>query len=426
MRTKKHKKCSFEELYILCMIWGKSPNSYNKIKGRNRYQLYLSPLELNMISELREKGSYKDSIIEISKNVNNEYVIKYKKLIWTVPKENSNPALIKNSIIQDNKYINENRTLKESLVKQQVKLDKLESILDLKEALTDVELYEIGDSTTDSLGDSTAVALLSDIHYEMRVLKESVMGLNEYSPDIAKSRIETFFIKLVESINHNQDKLKVNRLIIGMLGDLINGWLRAEAEQTNSMSPQEAISDLKSILLSGLKYVNTHLKVDDILIVGIVGNHARTTEKMQHGNVTQTNYEYFLYKDLEQMCQLLELDKIKFYVPKSAMAIVPIYDKKYLFAHGNQFKYAGGVGGIYPSMLKWYLRVAKLFKIEKAFIGHWHTAISIKEVVVNGSVVGYDSYAMSFGFDFEKPTQQLIFINKQYGIILHAPIYLTT
>jgi hypothetical protein len=77
-------------------------------------------------------------------------------------------------------------------------------------------------------------------------------------------------------------------------------------------------------------------------------------------------------------------------------------------------------------MLKWYLRVAKLFKIEKAFIGHWHTAISIKEVVVNGSVVGYDSYAMSFGFDFEKPTQQLIFINKQYGIILHAPIYLTT
>lgn len=425
MRTKKHKKCTFEELYILCMMWGKSPNSYNKIKGRNRYQLYLSPSESNMLSELRENGNYKDNAIEISKNDTNEYVIKYKKLTLVVPKERPNQTSSITPVIKDNKYITENRNLKESLIKQQVKLDKLESILELKEAMSDVELYEIGDSTIDNLGDSTAVALLSDIHYEMRVLKESVMGLNEYDPTIAKARVETFFIKLVDSINHNQERLQVNKLIIGMLGDFINGWLRAEAEQTNSMSPQEAISDLKSILLSGLKYVNTHLKVKEILVVGIVGNHARTTDKMQHGNVTQTNYEYFLYKDLEQMCQLLELKKIKFYIPKSAMAIVPIYDKRYLFAHGNQFKYAGGIGGIYPSMLKWYLRVAKLFKIEKAFIGHWHTAIAIKEIVVNGSVVGYDSYAMSFGFDFEKPTQQLIFINKQYGIILHAPIYLT-
>lgn len=421
---KKHKKCTFEELYILCLLWGKNTSYYKPVKGRTRYQLYLNYHEQQMLAILREKGSYKDQQVEI-KTIDNQYVVTIKGVTITVPKVASITVSGALPVNKDNKYLTENRTLKETLVRQQSKLEQLESILELKESLTDVEFYDIIPSKPEEEADTTAVALLSDVHYEMTVLKESVMYLNEYNPAIAKERLENFFINLVNLINHNQEYLGVGRLILGILGDLINGWLRAEAEQTNSMSPQEAISELKPILLAGLKYLEDYLKVEEILVIGIVGNHARTTEKMQHGNVTQTNYEYFLYKDLEQMCQLLGMKKIKFYIPKSSMAVVPIYNKKYLFAHGNQFRYAGGVGGIYPSMLKWYLRVAKLFKIDKAFIGHWHSATAIKEVIVNGSVVGYDSYAMSFGFDFEEPQQQLIFLNKKRGVILHAPIYLT-
>ena len=284
-------------------------------------------------------------------------------------------------------------------------------------------MYEFKSLPNEEPSDTTAIALLSDVHYEMTVLKESVMYLNEFNPQIAKARLENFFINLANLINHNKEYMSIRRLVLAILGDLINGWLRSEAQQTNAMTPQEAVSELKPILLAGIKYLNDNIDIEEIFIIGIVGNHARTTEKMQHGNVTQTNYEYFLYKDLEQMCQLLGYTKIKFYIPKSSMAIIPVYDKKYLFAHGNQFKYSGGVGGIYPSMLKWYLRMAKLFKIDKAFIGHWHSAINIKEIVVNGSIVGYDSYAMSFGFDYEEPQQQLLFINKQRGVISHIPIY---
>jgi len=426
MSSKKHKKCTFEELYILCLLWGKSHTNYKTVKGRTRYQLYLNNYEQNLLTSIRTDGSYKDSTIEIH-TVNGSYVAEIRNVKYTVPKQSPQTPVVDNhieNIVKKNDYVTENKILREAVIKQQAKLEQLESILDIKESITDVELYEIKPLDEETEEDTTAVALLSNLHYEMTVLKESVMGLNEYNPAIAKQRIETFFVKLVDAINHNKEHLKVRRLILGFLGDFINGWLRSEAEQTNSMAPQEAIYDLKSILLSGLKYVDMHLDVEEIWIVGIIGNHARTTDKMQHGNATQTNYEYFLYRDLEKMCELLGLSKIRFYIPKSSMAVIPIYDKKYLFAHGNQFKYSGGIGGIYPSMLRWYLRVAKLFKIEKAFIAHWHTAIAIKEVIINGSVVGYDSYAMSFGFDYEEPQQQLVFLNKKHGVILHVPIYL--
>ena len=35
-----------------------------------------------------------------------------------------------------------------------------------------------------------------------------------------------------------------------------------------------------------------------------------------------------------------------------------------LFAHGHEFKYAGGIGGIYPSMLRWFNKIAKVFKLD--------------------------------------------------------------
>lgn len=423
MSSKQHKKCTFEELYILCILWGKSPSNYNRVKGRTRYQLYLTNYEWQMLLTLRSSGYFKDATYEIV-YVDGGYTIKTKGIEIKVPSD-SRPqnTTTTNVLVKESKYLSENRNLKEHLLKQQTELEKLHTMLDLRESLTDVELYEIKSLPNEEPSDTTAIALLSDVHYEMTVLKESVMYLNEFNPQIAKARLENFFINLANLINHNKEYMSIRRLILAILGDLINGWLRSEAQQTNAMTPQEAISELKPILLAGIKYLNDNIDIEEIFIIGIVGNHARTTEKMQHGNVTQTNYEYFLYKDLEQMCQLLGYTKIKFYIPKSSMAIIPVYDKKYLFAHGNQFKYSGGVGGIYPSMLKWYLRMAKLFKIDKAFIGHWHSAINIKEIVVNGSIVGYDSYAMSFGFDYEEPQQQLLFINKQRGVISHIPIY---
>jgi len=42
----------------------------------------------------------------------------------------------------------------------------------------------------------------------------------------------------------------MNSIVIGVLGDLINNYIHEELQQTNAMTPLDAISDMKTILLS--------------------------------------------------------------------------------------------------------------------------------------------------------------------------------
>ena len=190
------------------------------------------------------------------------------------------------------------------------------------------------------------------------------------------------------------------------------------------MTPLEAVSFAKSIIMSGFKYLQDNLQVDSIDVVCIVGNHGRTTDKLPFNNLTQTSYEYFLYKDLEEMCKLFGLTKFSFIIPRASMAIINIFGKNYAFAHGNGFKFMGGIGGLYIPLLRYFARLNATFNIDRLFFGHYHTTIDIKQAVGNGSFKGYDSYAMGKALDFEVPQQSLVLLNEKHGFTNFQAIYL--
>jgi hypothetical protein len=50
--------------------------------------------------------------------------------------------------------------------------------------------------------EAVAFGILSDVHIEERVDSEVVNGMNEYNPEIAKSRVETFFVNLLKLYKH--------------------------------------------------------------------------------------------------------------------------------------------------------------------------------------------------------------------------------
>lgn len=316
-------------------------------------------------------------------------------------------------------------TSKKEILTLQNQVNEYKQILKIKDALGDIELYELSGSEEATSGkDTVAIALLSDVHVTETVLPESVMYLNEYNLDVAKKRLDKFFLNLVKLINHHQKNYRINRLILGFLGDFISGWIHEELQQTNEGSPIDSLQFTQNILFSGLKYLNDNLNVDNIDVICICGNHGRTTNKVQYSNYTAVSYETILYTSLSQMCESTKLNKINFIIPKSAMAIIEIFGKKYMFAHGMQFKYNSGIGGIYIPMLKWALRMISQFGLTKIFIGHWHTLLNIPEIAVNGSVIGYNARSMNFGLTYEPPQQSLILINEKRGFVNHQPIYL--
>lgn len=298
--------------------------------------------------------------------------------------------------------------------------DEIKGIIGLKEDKAPVELVEIKTKVSEGKEGNTGFLIASDFHIDETVKASTVLGKNEYNIEIAEQRVLNFFKNAIYMIK----KKPVDTLVVALLGDFIGGYIHDELAQTNSVSPMQGIALMKKWLISGLKAIHDELPdLQKIVVVGICGNHSRTTKKLQFNNGFALNFEYFMHKDIEQTLTLMGLTKFEFIIPESEFAYLDIYGKKILFCHGHQFRSAGGIGGIYPSMFKWYAKLNQTIKIDKAFIGHYHQMIYTKEVCVNGSLKGYDAFAMGHGLPYEVPQQTYVILNEKRGFIFYSPIF---
>ena len=270
-------------------------------------------------------------------------------------------------------------------------------------------------------GTRYAVALFSDAHIEETVKAASVMGLNEYNIKIARERIEKYFANLVSCLNTD----KAEYLLFASLGDTISGFIHEELSQSNELTPLEATFEAQNLIYNGLKYICENTELKRIKFVGIVGNHSRITKKIQHSNGYKMSYEWLMYKNIEKQAEIEGLP-IEFDIPESEMAIEDTSDgKRFLFIHGFQIKGSGNgtVCGIYPSLGRLSLKYGKVYKQDKIYLGHFHSCISIPNAVVNGSIIGYNSFALTNGFAYEEPAQMYELYDTNIGQLLTRQIY---
>lgn len=57
-------------------------------------------------------------------------------------------------------------------------------------------------------------------------------------------------------------------------------------------------------------------------------------------------------------------------------------------------------------------------------VGHFHTLMQLPNLIVNGSLKGYDEYAFRGNFSYEVPAQALWITHPERGITHQMPIYL--
>lgn len=270
-------------------------------------------------------------------------------------------------------------------------------------------------------GEKYAVALFSDAHIEETVNPQAVMGLNEYNVDIAKQRIQNYFSNLVHCLNRDE----VSHLIFASLGDTISGYIHEELAQTNELTPLEATYLAQCLIYNGLKFICEKSNVQDIYFIGIIGNHSRVTKKIQHANGYKMSYEWLMYQNIKRECEAAGLP-ITFNLPESEMAVVNTQDnRRFLFIHGFQIKSSGSgtVCGIYPALNRLCMKWDKIFHQDKIYLGHFHSCVSIPNAMVNGSIIGYNSFALTNGFGYERPAQQYEVYDTKIGLLLTRQIY---
>lgn len=259
---------------------------------------------------------------------------------------------------------------------------------------------------TSTLREATPLVLASDWHVEHEVRPEQVAGRNRYNLEIAAHRMERFFEATRWGINHQREVFKIRDLIFWIGGDIIQNYLHEDDNESNLLSPTEALLFAQAEITKGIEFLLEDPELEQIVIPTNDGNHGRNTKKMRSSTRIENSLEVFLYAQLAM--RFKDESRIKFILPTSQFTYLDdVYGHTIRFLHGDVFKYGGGVGGIMVPMLRAQARWETVKRASLTCLGHWHSRICLPNLMVNGSLIGYDPYAMGGGFPFEPPVQSM-------------------
>jgi len=275
--------------------------------------------------------------------------------------------------------------------------------------------------------EAIAISIISDVHIEEPVIKSVVSNLNEYNLTIAAERVTRYFRRLIYMINQSRKAgYNVDVLVVGLLGDFISGYIHEELEEINQLTPTEASLVIQELLISGIRFLSEYGDLKQIIIPCVPGNHGRTTKRKRHSTGYKNSYEWLMYNNMKQIFDNIGgYENVKFIISESEFIYLPLFGYMNKFSHGDHFNYQGGIGGLEVPLKKWILRENVVVKTDMSWIAHWHQYIVLNKVRVNGSVIGYNSYARAYGFEPDVPKMQFQLLDKKKGFTLNNPIILT-
>lgn len=268
--------------------------------------------------------------------------------------------------------------------------------------------------------EATVIMMASDWHVEEPVDPDTVNGLNEYSTDIAKNRARKFFSSGLRLTNIIRKDVKVGTIILPLLGDFITNDIHDELAETNDLLPMEAVLLAQELLASGITFLLENTDCN-LVIPCHSGNHGRTTKKVHHSSEHGHSLEFFMYRNMEKF--FASEDRIKFNISTAYHSYQQIYDVNVRFHHGHKINYYGGVGGIYIPVNKAIAQWNKARHADFDMFGHFHQLKDGGNFLSNGSLIGFNPYAIAIKADYEPPRQVFTVIDNKHGRTCTWPIF---
>lgn len=272
--------------------------------------------------------------------------------------------------------------------------------------------------------EATAILCFSDLHVEERVDPSTVNNVNEYNLEIARASAGRFFSNGMRMVEICGRDVAIKEIVLAVLGDMITGYIHEDLVEDNYLSPNQATEEATSILRAGIDYIAKHTKAR-LRVICKHGNHGRTTDKMRISTEYKNSFEWLMYRWLASYYR--GSDQVEFIHENGYHTWLDVYDRYPIrFHHGHAIRYKDGVGGITIPVMK---AIAKWDIERKAYLDifahHHQQALDPpgSKFVSNGSVIGYNSYAVSIRAAFESARQSLVLIDRDRGKTITAPIF---
>lgn len=267
---------------------------------------------------------------------------------------------------------------------------------------------------------ATAVIMASDWHVEETVLPEQVNGLNEFNPAVAERRAHSQFLGSSWMVN-NLTGWQIKDAVLWLGGDMISGYIHEELEETNSLSPTEAVLFAQRLIEQGIDYLLAETPLERIRVVCNYGNHGRTQKRRRVSSGAKNSFEWLMYHTLRMRYR--DEPRVEFQIADGIMEYVDVYDQTIRFTHGDDIRYWGGVGGLSVPLNKAIPMWNKVKDAHITVLGHYHQFKDFGNAVVNGSLIGLNAFALSIKCEPEPPRQGFFVIDERRGKRLVSPIY---
>lgn len=273
--------------------------------------------------------------------------------------------------------------------------------------------------------EGTVVLCANDWHVEERVDPSIVGGVNAYNLEIAKERAGKFFRSGLRLTKLLQQDIKVDTMVLALLGDFISNDIHEEFPEINQLQPMHAIVFAQNLIVGGIEFLLENSKLNLVLVCHS-GNHARTTRTTRGGAENGHSIEYLMYLHLAAYFHNHpEKDRLKFIISDGYHSYLPVYDKTVRFHHGHRINYQGGIGGIFIPAFKAISQWDKIRRADLDVFGHFHQTKDGSKFLTSGSLIGFNSYALDIKADYEPPSQTLFLMDKRRGRTCTWPVLFT-
>ncbi len=273
-------------------------------------------------------------------------------------------------------------------------------------------------------GQGIFVGVASDWHIEEDVSPESVPGYeNEYNPEIAEERAKKFFQSYVFMLDAWRNVGRCDTAVLAILGDIITGYIHEELMESNHMSPARAVLFGQELLGSGIEHILSKSKLTKLVLPCCYGNHGRTTPKSRIHTGADNSFEFLMYKTMQK--EWKNETRLDWHIAEGYHVNTDLFGHRIRWHHGDAIGYGGGVGGITIPVKKkianWNSGSAKSAHLD--VFGHFHQLMDGGNFISNGSLIGYNAFALQIGAAYEMPRQACFWIDSERGKTMSGQLY---
>lgn len=351
----------------------------------------------------------------------NEKIEELKRNNEDLKKQLNDPSILLERDRKILKLTEDNKVLKAKLTASEKELSKAIDQYNILTKLDGRKRKKSKIKSKSGKGEAVACMIASDWHIEEPVDSDSLNGYNEYNLEISHRRSQNFFKNGLFLVKKEMQAVKIDTVVLGLLGDFISNYIHPELEEDALLSPPQAIEQVEDYIQDGIDYLLKDGCFQKLVIPCCIGNHGRTTLKTRMSTGWKNSYEMLMYKHLQKYYKNDPRVEIK--LNKGYHNILEIYDHVIRFHHGDAIKYNGGIGGITIPVNRKISRWNDKEHATMDVFGHFHQLIFQSRFVSNGSLIGYNQFAQRIGAAPEPPRQGFFLIDKDHGRTVCAPIF---